>query len=69
MVELLLVNGADVNSVDRRNRTSLHNAADKNLDKIANILINHGANVNATDYGGQTVLHLAVIIGKFRLFS
>lgn len=61
-------NRANVNAVDRQDRTALHNAVIslyrcerwKKLKKMLVILIRRGVNVDARDKDGNTALHLCV---------
>uniref|UniRef100_A0A8C5WEG6 Ankyrin repeat and SOCS box containing 8 n=1 Tax=Leptobrachium leishanense TaxID=445787 RepID=A0A8C5WEG6_9ANUR len=57
-VELLLENGAHVDSVDGYQRTALHYAAEKD-DMCVEILLEYGANPNAPDGNQDTPLHWA----------
>ncbi|CAH2307540.1 Ankyrin repeat and SOCS box 8 [Pelobates cultripes] len=57
-VELLLENGARVDSVDGYQRTALHYAAEKD-DTCVEILLEYGANPNAPDGNQDTPLHWA----------
>ena len=63
IVELLIVNGADVNAKADSGRTPLHNATWIGHNEIAELLIAGGADVNAKYENGITHLHL-VIVGK-----
>ena len=66
IVELLLVQGADVNAKNRYGQTPLHFTADCGFPKIADremveLLLTHGADVNAKSLKfGQTPLQWAV---------
>ncbi len=56
LVELLLVDGLDVDTADAGGRTLLSWAAQRgNLDAVE-VLIKHGANVNGRDAAGVTPL-------------
>ena len=56
-----LANGKDVNSLDRYERTPLHDAAYNGHAKVAKLLIDSGADVNAKDrQGGNTPTNLAI---------
>lgn len=54
----LISHGADVNAVNDRGETPLHQVmADDNLWELVSLLISKGANVNAVDKAGRTPLH------------
>lgn len=58
--DLLIKNGADVNSKDRAGQTALHIAASDNLDTVAAALVNSGsAIIHASDANGRTPLSIA----------
>ncbi|RYP56734.1 hypothetical protein DL769_009874 [Monosporascus sp. CRB-8-3] len=58
--DLLIKNGADVNSQDRAGQTALHIAASDNLDTVAAVLVNSGnAIIHASDTNGRTPLSIA----------
>ncbi|RYP32850.1 hypothetical protein DL767_005006 [Monosporascus sp. MG133] len=58
--DLLIKNGADVNSKDRAGQTALHIAASDNLDTVAAVLVNSGsAIIHASDANGRTPLSIA----------
>lgn len=48
IVQILLQNGAAVDSVTRDNYTALHIAAKEGQEEVASILLDHGASVTAT---------------------
>ncbi|NP_001085435.1 ankyrin repeat and SOCS box containing 8 L homeolog isoform X2 [Xenopus laevis] len=62
-VELLLENGAHVDSQDGYQRTALHYAAEKDV-LCVEILIEYGANPNALDGNQDTPLHWAAFKNK-----
>lgn len=61
ILEILLTNGANINTPDLiRLQTPLHIASKHNKNpRIIQWLIDHGANVNAQDGAGETPLHYA----------
>jgi ankyrin repeat protein len=61
IAELLIANGADVNTTTDGGRwTPLHESARSNRKVIAELLINKGADVNAKDEDDRTALDLAI---------
>eukprot|EP00953_Heterococcus_sp_UTEX-ZZ885_P016521 9288-Heterococcus_DN1.PRE.4 len=58
-VQVLLVNGADIEATDTVYRTALHTAADCSSTAAITMLLTKGAAVNATDSQKQTPLHLS----------
>ena len=60
VAELLIANGADLNSKSRSvSMTSLHAAACDNQKEITALLIVKGADINAKDSNGKTPLNYA----------
>jgi RNA polymerase sigma factor (sigma-70 family) len=64
LVELLLVDGLDVDAADARGRTLLSLAAQRGNVDAVELLIRHGANVNARDAAGVTPLGWAERAGQ-----
>jgi len=62
-VKKLILEGADLNTKDRRNRTTLHYAARHGYRDIGELLISKGANVNAAGPGYLTPLYYAAQYG------
>lgn len=58
IVQILLVQGANTEAVDKEEGTPLHLAAFYGHVEIARILLGKGANRKAADYIGQTPLIL-----------
>ncbi|CAC5372567.1 unnamed protein product [Mytilus coruscus] len=58
VAEILIQNGADINSRDSNNQTPLHVTENK---EVAEILIKNGADVNSRDRNGDTPLHNAIV--------
>jgi len=59
IVELLLLNGAAVNSKDKKWLTPLHRACCSGNYNVVDILLRYKADVNARDRSWQTPLHVA----------
>jgi ankyrin repeat protein/peroxiredoxin len=65
ILELLLVHGANVDSLNAQGATALHDAALAGQRATAEALLKHGANINARDSeSGATPLHLAASWGR-----
>ena len=60
LVELLISNGADVNSTDKMLRTSVHIASCLGLRDVLLILLSIGGQTNVRDFYGYAPLHLSV---------
>lgn len=60
-IKELILEGADVNTIDKHARTPLHLASIYILQNIKTVieLIENGANINAQDNDGETPLHLS----------
>lgn len=59
MCELLLTSGADIESVDDRERTMLISACKANRVQAVEFLLKKGVDVDDSDYRGRTALHYA----------
>jgi ankyrin repeat protein len=56
IVELLIEQGANLESKFKKGRTSLHYAVMSGLPKIVDLLLNHGANIDSVDDFGNPPL-------------
>lgn len=62
ILELLVMNGANLNITDKRKATALHRAASRGDLAVVSLLIKHGGKelmINSVDAYGNTPLHLA----------
>jgi ankyrin repeat protein len=64
VVELLLVNKADVNAKDNGGDTPLYYAAKYGRKEIMELLLANGSDVNAANKDGWTPLHIAASNGR-----
>ena len=62
-VNLLIAEGANINSIDENGLTPLHCAADQGHREVVELLILKGANVNVVNKYGLTPLGLAADAG------
>lgn len=61
MADVLLKNGANVNSIDSDKNTPLHLAAQRSEpDDLVSLLIKSGADVNLKNKYGKTALDIAI---------
>lgn len=58
--EFLLLNGADINCVDRRNYTPLHLAIENGNTALAYLLLKHKAKYDIQTIDGKTPLDFAI---------
>jgi len=70
-VELLLQNGANVNSTDNRGRTALYIASSEGKSNVVSYLLNHGADPNkgASWKGNQRPIHVAAKYGHVEIIQ
>jgi ankyrin repeat protein len=62
-VQLLIANGADINSRDQYGQTPLERAAFAGHIKVVELLIAKGAEVNTKNQSGRTPLHVSALRG------
>lgn len=67
LLDALILRGDDVNAVDCRGYTALHDAARKGNLAFCNTLIAAGADVNRPTTDNQTPLGTAIIYGKLKV--
>ncbi|KAK6342292.1 hypothetical protein TWF718_007695 [Orbilia javanica] len=65
IAKLLLEHGADANTVDKKGRSPLFNAARGGDEKAVALLLAHGADPNLRDTNGQTALFGAAASNRF----
>ena len=74
LIKLLVAQGANLEAIDNKNKTVLHQAAANKDHEMVDFLLAMGANINATigtgndeknidENAGRTALHLAVLAG------
>ncbi len=71
-IELLLAQGADINSRDKNNETPLGAAVFRGQKETVSLLLSHGADVNAAyirecEFRGAIPLHIALRWGHFEI--
>lgn len=64
IVELLLRNGVDINSINKNGSTALDIAVEKGFGKIVEILMQGGANPKLENKNGKTAIDIANEKGK-----
>lgn len=67
IVEMLLDQGADIETGDRENSRPLHNAAARGHLEVIRLLIRKGADVKFQDANGATPLHFAATVGNMEV--
>ena len=68
-VKLMIQEGADVNTTDKRGNNVLFYASDNGYENIVNTLLHAGAHVNHTNRVGSGALRVAVVNGHDRVAS
>lgn len=58
--EFLLLNGSNIDSVDRNGETALHLATEKGFTQLAYLLLKHKANYNIENKKGKKAIDIAV---------
>jgi ankyrin repeat protein len=69
IIEILLVNGARIDSLNMRRETPLHLASKKANSALCELLVRHDADVNAKMIHGETALHLASESGDLSIIQ
>ncbi|GBP65202.1 Ankyrin repeat domain-containing protein 27 [Eumeta japonica] len=64
LCDILILNKANIECINKNGETPLHMAATKNQIKVLRVLIEYGANINAVDVVGNTALHNASQMGN-----
>ncbi|KAJ2946163.1 hypothetical protein O0L34_g5096 [Tuta absoluta] len=64
LVNILILNKANVNCANKKGQTALHLAALNNKTNVIRLLLDNGANINAIDSSGNTPLHDASDMGN-----
>ena len=67
LVQLLIINGANVKIADDSGKTPLHKAASHGKKEMTEILAANGADVNRADVSGRTPLHESALNGHCRV--
>lgn len=69
IVEYLLKNGANVNSIEANGMTPLHNAATKGHAQVADMLLKAGAKKDIPDYYGMLASDYAIMKNDIQMLS
>ncbi|CAD8123426.1 unnamed protein product [Paramecium sonneborni] len=69
IINILLKNGATVDSLTKFQRTPFFLTVIQNFIDCANVLLEHNANINIQDKDGNTPLHIASQIGSIEMIS
>lgn len=68
--EFLLLNGSNIDAIDRNGETALHLATEKGFTQLAYLLLKHKANYNIDNKMGKKAIDIAVDqVGKKRNFN
>ena len=60
IMDMLIMAGADINALNKQNKTSLFVCAKHGTVEIAKVLIDHGARLDIKDGKGRTALEYAL---------
>lgn len=63
---MLILSGANPNTVNRYGHTALHRAVVKQNENIVDVLLKGGADVNIVDNQNSTALHVAAEKGEMK---
>ncbi|KAK2647558.1 hypothetical protein Ddye_015047 [Dipteronia dyeriana] len=66
LMDKLIANGVDIDSVDKDGLTALHNAVIGKKEAVISHLLRKGANPHVKDRDGATLLHYAVQVGALQ---
>lgn len=67
MVKLLLDRGAPIDRTDKKNRTALWDACNRDSLSAAKLLLERGANPNVVDKGGTSIIETATCSGNVEI--
>jgi ankyrin repeat protein len=67
MVQLLLENGADTTSQNKKGETPLHLAVKYRYDDVVPLLLGFGVDLSLVDIYGNTAARLAAVGGHYKI--